>query len=88
MACNLRGGTKMNETTLLLHPHRPAPIRALYGLGLPLSILFDRPYWGFSRDDFRNTPKYLANREMNGFGAEKTGLNRPYWIESVFPDGL
>jgi len=25
---------------------------------------------------------------MKGFGEEKTGLNRPYWIESVFPDDL
>ena len=70
------------------HPQRPAPLRALYGLGLPIFIRFDRPYWVFFRDDFRNALKYQVNREMNGFGAEKTGLNRPYWIESVFPDGL
>ena len=69
-------------------PHRPAPIRVQYGLGLPISILFDRSYWEFSSDDFRNIRKYRTNRKMEGFGTEKTGLNRPYWIESVFPDGL
>jgi hypothetical protein len=31
------------------HHQGDTPIRALYGLRLPHFILFDRPYWGFSR---------------------------------------
>ena len=70
------------------HSHRPAPIRVQYGLGLEGFILFDRSYWGFFRDDFKNTLKYRVNRKMECFGEEKTGLNRPYWIGSDFPYDL
>jgi hypothetical protein len=39
---------------------------------------------GFFQEDFRNTPKYRAIREINGFNEEETGLNRSYWIESIY----
>jgi len=74
---------RMNKTTFRSNPDtctNPGSIGAWIG--------HFHPFWpalrGFFREDFRNTPKYRANREIKGFGEEKTGLNRPYWIEAIY----
>ena len=84
-----RSRDNLSFSTLPVIPHREIPpLRAQCGPGLVVLILFNRPYWMFFQRFFEKVRLNRANREIKGFDEEKTGLNRPYWIESVFPDDL
>jgi hypothetical protein len=70
------------------YPHRHTRIRVHRRLGLTDFIPFDRPYWVFFQDHIIKNRLKRANHEMKGFDRKKTGLNIPYWIESVFSADL